>query len=407
MNPDVPAPRSGFRLFGPRRAAPPAGEGLRVHAEFDGGNVAGVSVVSPSHIRFSARADTSPRPLWFYFCLEGATTPAVRCELRNADQCLGPRFGWRTARPVFSPDGAHWERVARAEYVEEATDFGHFAFTVPVVGRRTYVAYSYPYCHADLEAVLQPLSAQRFELCRSQEDRPIAHLRLGNHSAPRRSVWVIARQHAGETPASYVAEGLIRALTAQPAPASAAQTAYHLVPMLDVDGVARGRYGKDQEPVDFNRDWRDHPVRPEVTALVRALRASHETAPIALVLDLHASHHGDTACYAFGVPPAEDGTLAACQQALVARVAAEGPATVGFRPEDLRTEPQPERSCRDYLTRALRVPALTFEISYHLSQAGRYLNVVDYRDFGAALARAVDQHLAPQDGNNPSSFDTV
>jgi len=361
---------------------------------FEGGNATAVSVVSPALIRFSARADGSPRPLWFHFRIEGTTAPAVRCELRNADQCLGPRFGWRSARPVFSADGRHWERVARAEYVEEATDFGYYAFTVPVVGSRTQVAYCYPYTTADLEAVLQPLAAQRFELCRSRDDRPIAHVRLGNHATARRSVWLIARQHAGETPGSYAAEGFLRALSGPTGLPSLADTAYHVVPMLDVDGVFHGRYGKDQEPVDFNRDWREHPVRPEITALIRALRTSP---PPALVLDLHAPHHGDAQCYAFGAPAGA--AEAAPEAAFVRLLAEEGPPTVGFRAGDLRSDGGPERSCREFVRRAFGVPALTFELSYHLSQAGRYLMQVDYRDFGAALARAADRYLAQNDDN--------
>ena len=76
--------------------------------------------LAPDCIRFSARADSSPRPLWFYFEIHGATVPAVRLELANADQCLGPRLGWRLARPVYRAAGGTWERVTQAEYVEES-----------------------------------------------------------------------------------------------------------------------------------------------------------------------------------------------------------------------------------------------------------------------------------------------
>ena len=201
MSEDAPQPRFRFPFLSRGGQPAPAAEPVEILTDFESGNAMGASAVSPAHVRFSARPDTSPRPLWFYFCVQGSTAPAIRCELRNADQCLGPRLGWRTARPVFSADGRSWQRVARAEYVEEATDFGYFSFTVPVVGRRTFVAYCYPYTTADLEALTQPLSRQRFELCRSPEDRPVPYLRLGNHQSPKKSVWVLARQHAGETPA--------------------------------------------------------------------------------------------------------------------------------------------------------------------------------------------------------------
>jgi predicted deacylase len=274
--------------------------------------------------------------------------------------------------------------------VEEATDFGYFAFTVPVVGRRTYVAYCYPYTTADLEVLLQPLSRSRFELCRSPEDRPVPYVRLGNHQSPKRSVWILARQHAGETPSSYVAEGIIRTLSAAGEPD--ADTAFHVIPMLDVDGVFHGRYGKDQEPVDFNRDWREHPVRPEITALQRAIRASHEQAPISLFIDLHAPHHGDTSCYAFSAPETR-GNGGELLGRFRRSLEEAGPQTVGFRAADVRTDYRPERSARDYLERSLGIPVITFELSYHLSQTGRYLTQGDYRDFGSAVVKSLAEAL--------------
>src|SRR5688500_9638100 len=81
-------------------AGHPAGA-FRVLTDFESGNVGEVFIVSPSHLRFMAPLDRSPYPLWFYFCIEGAHAPSVRCDLANADVCLGPRRGWSGARPVF------------------------------------------------------------------------------------------------------------------------------------------------------------------------------------------------------------------------------------------------------------------------------------------------------------------
>ncbi len=382
-----------------RPAAASAAEGFHARVDFEGANAEGVTVVSPAHIRFAARADSSPRPLWFYFCLEGARVPAVRCDLINADRCLGPRHGWGSVRPVFSGDGRTWERLARADYVDEGSGAGYFTFTVPVVGPRTYVAYSYPYTTADLGTLLSAIpnrqGLQQGELCRSAEGRPIPYLKLGNHESPEYSVWILGRQHAGEAPASYVVDGLVQSLTRlEPLVLQAlAETALHVVPMVDVDGVFHGRYGKDEQPVDFNRDWRDQPVRPETGALLRAIRASHGQCPVDLVLDIHASHHGDTSCYAFGVAPEEAPVLAARQSHFARCLAEESPPAVDFRETDLRSGHQPVGSARVYLGSTFQVPALTLEMSYHLSQSGVYLTPRHYREFGAALVRALHRYL--------------
>lgn len=382
----------------PREPPPPGPAEMAVRADFEGGNVENAEIFSASHVRFSARADASPRPLWFYFCIDNARVPAVRCDLVNADACLGPRLGWRAARPVFSADGRVWQRLARASYVELDAGSGYFTFTVPVVGPHTYVAYCYPYTTEDLAALLGSLpnwqGLEQTELSRSAEGRPVPYLRLGNHDAPAHTVWLLARQHAGETPASFTVEGFLQEI-AREDPAAAAMledTAFHVVPMVDVDGVYHGRYGKDQTPVDYNRDWREEPELPEIRSLASAIHAAHERQPLDLVLDVHAPHHGDTSCYVFGAAGEESGGPE-WQARLLRFLAQESPASVGFRPSDLRADSGPSQSAREYLGRTLGVPVLTLETSYHLAQSGEYLTPQGYREFGAALARAVHRLL--------------
>ena len=390
----MPVRPSPFRLFRRARVASAAegangtestAQGLRVTTGFEGGNASEVEIVAPAHVRFSAQAHRSPRPLWFAFCLEDAEAPSVRCDLVNADACLGPRRGWKTARPVFSPDGRTWRRVARARYVEESAVSGYFRFEVPVVSSRTYVAFSYPYSTADLALLLSELggadAVRVEELCRSAEGRPVPLVTFGDPGLARRSVWILARQHAGEAPGSHAAEGLARAFAACPPEDG---LAVYLAPMLDVDGVAHGRYGKDQSPVDYNRDWRSGPTFPEVAALLSRMRAAQAAAPAALVLDLHAPHAGDDSCYLFAQPF----TAGSPTDRFVRALEAASPARVGFRRRDVRTDPGPARSARAFLQAELRAPALTVEVSYHLAQSGLYLEPEDYRQFGAALAEA-------------------
>jgi murein tripeptide amidase MpaA len=365
---------------------------LSVTADFEGGNVSAVEIVSPSHVRFEARADSSPRPLWFYFRIEGAAAPAVQCDLMNADDCLGPRFGWRTVRPVFSTDGRTWGRLPHAQYVVQGTA-GYFTFTVPTPDGAASVAYCYPYSNADLNAFLDRLSPvahyQRTELCRTAGGRPVPLLCFGDERTATCSVWVIARQHSGETPASYTAEGLIEGLISEP---EGAQAAIYVAPCLNVDGVALGRYGKDERPVDLNRDWQDEPRRPETAALLQAIRTAHSRHPVELVLDIHSPHHGDMSCYVFGSPP-EEGMLYQQESHFIACLGRESPPSVGFTAADVRTDPPPAGSARAYLRETLRTPVLTLEMSYHLAQNGTYLTPEHYRAFGTGAARALRSPL--------------
>lgn len=369
---------------------------MRVHSGFEGGNVERVTIVAADHVRLAARAGGSPRPLWFYCCLEGATVPAVRCDVINADQCYGPQAGWHTARPVISGDGETWHRVARAEYVSDSAGMGYFRCLVPVVGTRTYLAYCYPYGTAELHRLLRQLAehpAIRTGLVgRSVENRALPWVALGAPREGRRTAWVVARQHAGETPASFAVEGFIRHFLSpeRQVQDDLQQCALCVLPMLDVDGVARGRYGKGEPPVDFNRDWRERPARPEVAAALRTFRETGAPAP-ALVLDLHASHHGESASYLFTWDEGEQSEAAAERH--FGALMQEEAGALGFREPDLRSRAPASGSLRGFARRRLGCPALTLELSYHLGQHGGYLTPEDYRAWGAALARAACRYL--------------
>jgi murein tripeptide amidase MpaA len=74
---------------------------------------------------------------------------------------------------------------------------------------------------------------------------------------PRRVAVVCARVHPGETPASHVADALMRAL-ARGAPAEAAlleAVTVVVVPMLNADGCYIGNYRTDAGGCDLNRLW--------------------------------------------------------------------------------------------------------------------------------------------------------
>jgi hypothetical protein len=377
---------------------------MRVHAAFESGNVADVQIVRPDYVRLRARADRSPHPLWFYFCIEEATVPAVRVDLVNADDCFGSRLEWREARPVFSGDGIHWHRVVRANYVEETLRRGYFTFQVPIVGRRTYAAYCYPYTTTDLHRFLVSLPPSlpdaevRVETWgRTAEGRRIPGVLIGPATGAARHVFIIARQHAGETPASFVAEGLITYLVGEEATARAA-VEYEVVPMADPDGVFHGRYGKDALPVDFNRDWDGAPTQPEIAALsARVAQWAEGPAECAgaprLFLDLHGGAPGDRACYLFGPPPEAEPAHQEAIEQLMEALAEEAPPSLGMRATDLRPEPPPPHSARADVAARYGVPSACLEISYHQCQSGEWMTPDQYRALGAALARAIMRAL--------------
>jgi murein tripeptide amidase MpaA len=125
----------------------------------------------------------------------------------------------------------------------------------------------------------------------SVEGRGMDLLVVGDPSAARK-VWVIARQHPGETMAEWFVEGMLEALTGQ-AGESARQllreAVFYVVPNMNPDGAARGNLRTNAAGANLNREW----VTPSAESSPEVLLVRnriHETG-----CDLFLDVHGDEA----------------------------------------------------------------------------------------------------------------
>jgi murein tripeptide amidase MpaA len=89
------------------------------------------------------------------------------------------------------------------------------------------------------------------------DGRDINALVIGDPQAAKK-VWVIARQHPGETMAEWFVEGMLDALL-DPADAYGRQclkeTVFYVVPNMNPDGSARGNLRTNAAGANLNREW--------------------------------------------------------------------------------------------------------------------------------------------------------
>lgn len=254
---------------------------LRIESDFEGGNarlIAATSVTADIEIAADKDAAWSQ---WFYFKLCGGSGREVTIRIRNAATTAYPE-GWPGYRAFVSEDGENWQRT-ETDYVD-----GCLILRCRPEVDALWFAYFVPYQLSRLEALLD--AARRTEgaavtsLGRSFEGRPVQGISIGHGPIP---VWIVARQHAGETMASWWGEGLLhRLLSADPLAAKLLnELCFHIVPLVNVDGAVRGHLRGSAAGVDLNRQWETpDPVRaPEVAAIVAAMRQKG----CAAVLDIH------------------------------------------------------------------------------------------------------------------------
>ncbi|XP_075038144.1 BEN domain-containing protein 5-like isoform X5 [Mixophyes fleayi] len=123
-------------------------------------------------------------------------------------------------------------------------------------------------------------------------------LRLGSvnlvSEAERRVVFITARVHPGESPASFVCQGIIDFLVSQHPTAKSLRDhlIFKIAPMLNPDGVYLGNYRCSLMGFDLNRHWQDpspwaHPTLYGVKRLILEMHNSPKTS-LEFYIDIHA-----------------------------------------------------------------------------------------------------------------------
>ncbi|XP_073993304.1 cytosolic carboxypeptidase-like protein 5 isoform X1 [Rhodnius prolixus] len=250
---------------------------------------------------------------WFYF---GVTGPPEICYIKlNIVMNKQSKMYGQGMAPVYRvlPGQPQWERIKERPTFMGSN--GNFYLTfyhqwTEIHKPKTvvYFAFTYPFTYSDLESFLdslqfsrhnaadicmEPISYEKMKtfspddiyfhrevLCNSIEGRnvnlvtitslhnvtPVREIRLNNlfpdESSPRpyrfnkKVIFLSARVHPGETPSSFVLNGMINYLmTSVDMPANILRKNYvfKIIPMLNPDGVFHGNYRTDTRGTNLNR----------------------------------------------------------------------------------------------------------------------------------------------------------
>jgi murein tripeptide amidase MpaA len=285
---------------------------LAISSRFDAGAIEVLACGEAQAIRLRVRPDShADFAQWFYFCLTGAAGQRCRMTFENAGACAFPE-GWRDYRAVASYDRRNWFRVPTAY------DGAQLVIDHTPEHDSIYYAYFEPYSeerHADFLGALQLAGAAApgrpaaqaavalTEIGRSVEGRPLTLLTVtaptlatSSLPGPKKLVWVIARQHPGETMAEWLVEGMLQRLVGSGtwcgdpvARQALAGAIFHIVPNMNPDGSAAGNLRTNAAGANLNREWAapDAARSPEVLAVRNAIDATG--------CDMFFDIHGDEA----------------------------------------------------------------------------------------------------------------
>ena len=258
----------------------------KISSNFDAGAISIIDSTDSQNIRLALRGDNAASfSQWFYFRLQGAAYQPCRIRIENAGQSSYPE-GWEDYQATASYDRSNWFRVP-TRYEDGVLTIEH----TPLAGS-VYYAYFEPYSHEQHLNLLG--DAQGSGLCQiddlgsTAQGRDINLLTIGHQAASDLKIWIIARQHPGESMAEWFAEGLLSRLLDHQDPTARALldcATFYIVPNMNPDGAALGNQRTNAAGADLNREWQNpSPGRsPEVYAVRQKM---HETG-VDLFLDIH------------------------------------------------------------------------------------------------------------------------
>ena len=257
---------------------------LNINAGFDSGNIIVETADEPSDIRLSIRTDSESHFFqWFHFRATGAKATPCTFRITNAAKAAFPN-AWDGYRVAASYDRETWFRVDATRY-----ENGHLIWDHTPEQDSIYYAYFAPYSmerHANLISDCLQYEGVSLEVLGTTLDgQDLDCLRVGEGE---KTIWVIARQHPGESMAEWWMEGFLARLLDdedETAQHLRKDVTFRIVPNMNPDGSRRGNLRTNAAGANLNREWgvATPETCPEVLCTIAAMDADK---PV-LCLDVH------------------------------------------------------------------------------------------------------------------------
>ncbi|MEK7404426.1 MAG: M14-type cytosolic carboxypeptidase [Acidobacteriota bacterium] len=378
--------------------------GVTITADFEAGSVGKVERVSDTHLRCAVQGETDQdkrnrQPSWFYFRLDGVAGRELVIDLTDLAGEYNYRphngAGLRNMRPVYSYDDRTWRHFDSAEWDGNTSTI---RLRIKPAANRMWVARQAPYTNRHLKKLLDGLRKhphlRETITGKTVGGRPMRLLTITNPGVAdpaKKVIWLMARQHAWESGASWVAEGALRFLLSNDPGAVRIRDEFifKVFPMADPDGVFRGGVRFNAHGYDLNRNWdaMDARLMPEIHAQRRAVL---EWIDAGRRIDLFLTLHNTESADFIQGPPAVRHLAERLWKLLVDGASFHSP----NGPRDAPATTTPGMKGRMSVDQALfherSVPAFLMEQMVDSSpKLGRPPTVEDRIEFGAGLVRAL------------------
>jgi predicted deacylase len=258
---------------------------MSIFYDFHGGSIRIIDISDNGQTRLGLKSDPWTRFAqgFFFGVVRGARSRDLVIE--EVGNSTFPR-GWLNYQAFSSRDNIHWERC------ESRYENGSLYIRHQQSQTETYYAYFPPYGPEKHKAMLafckRDTRASVTTLCATSELDNLDLISVGRESGDAAKIWIIGRQHPGETQPSWWMDGFLRRLL-DPLDAQSRrlldQVRFHIVPNMNPDGSRLGFYRTNINGHNLNASW-DRATMKDTPA-VRSVLDKMELVGIDLCLDIH------------------------------------------------------------------------------------------------------------------------
>jgi len=259
---------------------------ISISSHIDSGNINVIAAESRLDIKLEINKDTnSDFYQWFHFRLQSTAAREHVMRIQNASGAAYAE-GWKDYQAVASYDRNTWFRV-ETDYVE-----GELIIRHTPEHESTYYAYFTPYSYERHLDLLQRI--QQSPLCTIEhlgntiDGRDMSVAVIGDVATDKKPVWVIGRQHPGESMAEWFIEGLLDRILDEDEPVARKllqSCTFYVVPNMNPDGSVLGNLRSNSAGANLNREWLEPTMSrsPEVYLV----REKMLQTGVSLFLDIH------------------------------------------------------------------------------------------------------------------------
>ena len=192
---------------------------------------------------------------WFYFkvLVDKIARKRLTFSIDNASESSFAN-GWQNYAPFESLDGINWKRISQGNLKGSS-----FSFNVDEYDDEFFLSWYLPYTIDKYQSWIDQISNSNLLTVSASNDSP-DYIIAGDKSKP--AIVIVARQHPGESMASFVTEGFVHSLINNNQRADKFLEKYSLIifPLLNKSGVTKGFHRVNENGKDLNRSWNSNEI---------------------------------------------------------------------------------------------------------------------------------------------------